>query len=192
MGLHWNLARFVQGLILYVLVGAVSVGILLPASSGTRETLVPAMFFAVIPGVLILGFALLFQKWYGPGKKQQFLTWFWAITGSVIIAVIWFRIFPQTMTHTTTAVLAFLLLGIIPLFLIYWPFLWYGRRHGWGWRRFSWAMNGIAVVWGIILPAWVWGLLFDWFVIIMAALGVACVTWALVVPKNKALDDDHL
>ncbi len=58
------------------------------------------------------------------------------------------------MTDPIAALVGGLLFVLIPIVVICLPFIWYGRRHGWGFRQYVWPMIGIGIGWFVVLAGW--------------------------------------
>lgn len=59
------------------------------------------------------------------------------------------------MPEAVKVLLALIIFLLLPGLLLLAPFLWYGRRRGWGMREYAWPMVIIGVGWSAVFGLWV-------------------------------------
>ena len=60
----------------------------------------------------------------------------------------------MSLSQWVKAELAIALL-LLPFFLSWLPFIWYGKRHGWDVQQYRWVSLGTIVFWSFVWGIWV-------------------------------------
>src|SRR5947208_11640220 len=91
------------------------------------------------------------------------------------------------MTDTTVALLGGLLFVLVPVVVICLPFIWYGRRHGWGPRQYVWPTIGIGIGCFVVLFGWFFEAPIDRVLMIaaMAGLPLVLLTTSLILVQRS-------